>query len=517
MKKSISLILLAAMSLLSYGRTPKEYFEAKYGDMLISDDFYDLWEQDYEAGFRAKDSCRLEVKKYVYAEVLPALEPNSLAYADALFHLADFLPKEERRQTLRQVRTIVEAQEGRSKRYLDALQYEAWSWGVDFAVNVLPSQPADTIDSVCALYDQMLEVCHQLYRPTDSAYLGIVRAYGNLSYYRDHEVEEDPYTHEWFFVSASYFTAALLWRDLLRWDSISAEEYALLEKGEIFPFYVSESFDENGYWSYLQAAVYFAPNMLLYYPDFFHSHEQITKRIYGEHSKQYWRAADYYLYALVNNFDTAAISQRVELAQALCEDILKQKELRQDSAQLYYEWLCYDYQCRLSLEGATKALQKEMDKTAKAIRKTGDTLLIARIVDLQTKHALLAKDYARALKINQEELKKLPALPMRDDENSNFYSIYALLEPYYRALMQTYILSGEWQKAYQYCNFFEDIYLEEHLDPFETIDKADLAGKFRYYGHLYSNLDNLFPYLLRLQQQFDRQLDEWSGYVKPQD
>lgn len=514
MKKSISLILLAAMSLLSYGRTPKEYFEAKYGDMLISDDFYDLWEQDYEAGFRAKDSCRLEVKKYVYAEVLPTLEPNSLAYADALFHLADFLREEERRQTLRQVRTIVEAQEGRSKRYLDALQYEAYSWGVDFAINELQSQPADTIDSVCALFDQMLEVCHQLYRPTDSAYLAIVRAYGNLSYYRNHEVDVDPDTQEWYYARASYSTAALLWRDLMRWDSISAEEYSLLIEGEIFPFYVSDRPDEATFRAdYMWIASYFASYSPADFVDIAHANEQIIKRIYGEHSEQYLQAAGYYLHALTFTYDSTAVAQRIERAQALCEDILKQQELRQDSIKLYYEWVCNDYQCRLSREGATEALQKELDKAAKAIRKTGDNRLIARIIDLQTKHAQLAGNYARAIQLNKEALKALPALPVEGDKSSEYYPTLALLEPHYRALMQTYVFSGEWEQAYQYCNFFYGIYMDKHFGPFETVDKKDVAAWMKYFGRIYTYADNVFPYLVQLYQQFDRQLYDWSGFT----
>lgn len=516
MKKSISLILLAAMSLLSYGRTPKEYFEAKYGHMRISDDFYDLWEQDSEAGYRAMDSCRLEVKKYVYAEVLPTLEPNSLAYADALFHLADFLPEEERRQTLRQVRTIVEAQEGRSKRYLEALQYEAYSWGVDFAIDVLPSQSADTIDSVCALFDQMLEVCHQLYRPTDSAYLAIVRAYGNLSYYRNHEVDVDPDTYEWYYDKASYSTAALLWRDLMRWDSISAQEYSLLIEGEIFPFYVSDRADEATYREdYMWIALYFASYSPADFVDIAHANEQIIKRIYGEHSERYLQAADYYLHALTFTYDSTAVAQRIERAQALCEDILKQQELRQDSIKLYYKWVCNDYQCRLSREGATKALQKELDKAAKAIRKTGDNRLIARIIDLQTKHAQLAGNYARAIKLNKEALKALPALPVEGDKSSEYYPTLALIEPHYRALMQTYVFSGEWEQAYQYCNFFYGIYMDKHFGPFETVDKKDVAAWMKYFGrlYLYTDTDNVFPYMVQLYQQFDRQLYDWSGFT----
>ena len=180
---------------------------------------------------------------------------------------------------------------------------------------------------------------------------------------------------------------------------------------------------------------------------------------------------------------------------------------------LYYEWVCNDYQCRLSREGATKALQKELDKAAKAIRKTGDNRLIARIIDLQTKHAQLAGNYARAIKLNKEALKALPALPVAGDKSSEFYQTFALLEPHYRALMQTYVFSGEWEQAYLYCNFFYGIYMNEHFDPFETVDKKDVAAWMKYFGRIYTDADNVFPYMMQLYQQFDRQLYDWSGFT----
>ena len=82
-------------------------------------------------------------------------------------------------------------------------------------------------------------------------------------------------------------------------------------------------------------ASYFASYSPADFVDIAHANEQIIKRIYGEHSERYLQAADYYLHALTFTYDSTAVAQRIERAQALCEDILKQQELRQDSIKLY--------------------------------------------------------------------------------------------------------------------------------------------------------------------------------------
>lgn len=86
------------------------------------------------------------------------------------------------------------------------------------------------------------------------------------------------------------------------------------------------------------------------------------------------------------------LKQNMIRAKVLCEDVLKYSPLQKGSSS-YYQWMLNQYNCRLSLEGASKKLQKEIDKTAKAVEATKDTLLMEQYLDLRTDCALMMQHY----------------------------------------------------------------------------------------------------------------------------
>lgn len=515
MKRLLFILLSVALFLPSYGRTSKEYFEAEYGYALIEEDAEELVFRDDDAKRQVIDSCKKEVKKYVYLEVLPALDINSIEYAEALLQLSYFLSAQEKRTTLAQARAIIEAKEGRSERYLKALQNEAKSWNSLYLTEEITPELSDTIHLVCLLYQQLLDVCRNLYRPTDSVYLQFVRELGEWTFFRDHGPLKESEYEGMELAPVNYRSVRILWQDLTRWDSISAEEYKLLLKGKIFPFYVNW-FDFGEYGDHLSAVSYFSPLFPADYTDFSRAHAQVAKRVFGSDSPNYLKAADYFLHSLIYIRDTSAIATHITEAHALCEDILKQKQIHQEDPRMYYQWLCNDYQCRLSIEGATKSLEKEMDQTAIAIRKTGDTLLTAHIIELQTRYALLSGDYARAIKLNLEALKDLPALPvMNEDDVIPFYNVFECLRPYYRSLLQAYVFNGEWESAYRYSQAINEGYMLYPTAPFEEMDKNDIAQALDDYGSFYvSAEESVYPYQLRLEELLAQRLYEWCGYVR---
>ena len=519
MKRLLFILLSAALFVPGYGRTPKEYFEAKYGYALIEEDAEELVFPDEDVQRHVIDSCVEEVKKYVYNEVLPSLDKNSIEYAEALLQLSYFLSSQEKRTVLRQARAIIKAKEGQSERYLRALQNEAESWEFRYLTEDIRPELFDTVNSVCLLYQEMFDVCRNLYRPTDSVYLQLIRDLGSLRYYRGHgPIEESEYEGTGLsLISCS--SVGVLWRDLTRWNSISEEEYTRLLDGKLFPFYVSWFDDEGGAsGDILSNMAYYAPLSPADYIDVGRAHAEISKRIYGGNSQNYLEAASYFLNSLIYIPDTVATAPHIIEAQTLCKDVLQQKQICSEGSKKYYEWLCKDYQCRLSIEGATKTLQQEMGQTAIAIRNTGDTLLTMQITELQTSHALLAGDYARAIKLIQDALKELPELPAMTEENmEDFYKVFERVIPYYISLIQAHVFNREWELAYRYCQVLEEGLMQIQIAPFENTDKREIAQVLDTDGSIIvGHANGFYPYQMQLQKLFAQRLFEWSGYVREQ-
>ena len=516
MKKCLIITVLAAMWMPGYGGTPKEYFEAPDGYITITEEWDSLYENDYAAYCRVVDSSRNEVKQYVYNEVLPALDTNSLDYVDVLLHLERFISDgEEKRALMHKVESIVADKEELSNLYLDALRREAMSWDISPTyIDIIHSYSSDSIDAVSALYARMINVCHKLYRPTDIyRYLWFVRDLGYLSYYRNHELDRDPEDGMIDFTPSSYCIAGVLWRDLARWDSISADEYTQLCSGSLLPFRVTTNPEYDDRWDYLSAASYFAYLSKSDYADIARSHEIITRRIYGLHSPEYAKAAAYYLEAM-------RASCRMDEAKALCEKMMQISRSKQNVFVDYEWWLLNDYKCRMStLKGASKKLQKEIDKAAKAVEATRDTDLIEQYTELRTECALLMENYPYAIRIQQEMLNKMPALsqpadPYDYDAQMTYYLEAAKrLNPHIR-LMQTYVLMGDYENAEREMAHVVDVVSRGYMDMPED---AMSIGEFMQRDYYNFSWWDGYPYRIALRKLYNQRILEHYGFRKEDD
>lgn len=342
------------MCLPSYGRTPKEYFEAENGWRLISEDCTFNDEEDEEA----VDNSLKEVRKYVYDEVLPTITPNSLEYADALLRwesrIGYFAPRygEDVRAASQQIKKIVLPIEGKSSRYLTALDFEYRSWGVWFYwADPKDKYAPDTLETTAALLNEMIECSHNVYRPTDSYYIDLINKLAEQTFDPTHYVIKWPEGEEPIHYSYPFYRANLLWNDLLKWDSISAEEYTQLCSGELLPFWDPIDMEDDA--DVISERCYFCKDkgkmsVIKYYNAFLpeeyvricQAHEQITKRIYGMNSEEYIDAAIYYLEALratcrSDEAGAEITKQNMIRAKVLCEDVLKYSPLQKGSSSYY--------------------------------------------------------------------------------------------------------------------------------------------------------------------------------------
>ena len=336
------------------------------------------------------------------------------------------------------------------------------------------------------------------YRPTDAEYIELINERATSTFDR---TDDD--------IAFQYYRAVVLWEDLLQWDAISAEEYALLCKGDPMPFVDRSDYDEYTYYSYFgnashqSAITWFRrmfPNEYLRICD---AHEQLTKRIYGIQSKEYISAAYYYLDALSATCPTdeagAAITrQKMERAKELCTDVLTYSPLQEDRSK-YYEWMMNSYKCRLSLEGASENLQKEIDQTAKAVEETQDMTLIEQFSNLRTECALLMKNYNYAIQIQEKVLQKT---------TNPYRSIAPMI-----SMMRTYVLAEDYENANRYLKLAFDIMSGGDHD----LLKEDNIGKEMQGDWCNFSQDDVFPYLVTLRKQYNQRIFEHYGYRNAED
>lgn len=549
MKKSIIIILLSSMCLPSYGRTPKEYFEAENGILGLEYEWHELY-PDYDEYSPMMDSCCEEIRKYVYAEVLSTLDDNSIAYADTLLRLNQFLKNhpEEVRANAQKIKAIVLPKEGKSKRYYVALKYELNSWPVDVYPHAyeIPYQryADDTMAIITSLLEDLLTCSHTYYRPTDKDYIDLIgsvakhsfRTLENEAIVKEEDGDADIYCEKF-----DYHWANVLWSDLLKWDSISAEEYALLCNGE----YMSDmaytyqnlrySGNEDTEFAEREECYFCKDNryrsVLVWNRRFFpeeyvricHAHEQITKRIYGMNSEEYIGAAEYYLEALratcrSDEAGAEITKQNMIRAKALCEDMLKYSPLHKGSP-VYYEWILNLYSCRLSLEGASKKLQKEIDNTAKEVEATKNTGLQDLFLDLRTECALLMQNYDYAIQIQNEALRKMPAIPQPKDQydydgiEAYYHEASKQLKPHINVL-HTYVLSGDFENANTVLAYLRDIISD---GGWGMPDDDVSIGESMHNGLFNFDWYNIYPHRMKLYKRYNQAIFEHYGYKDERD
>ena len=539
MKKIFLIFALVSLCLQGYCATPKEYFESEEGEMQFIEDMeVSTISATPEVARYYIDSCLNAIRLYVYNEVLPTKEPNSLEEADVLLRWLDFsyyLPEEEQRAVAQRVKAIVLPIEGKRQRYKDALSKEigtfpVMEWRYDYAGVPLG---ADTAQVVGELIEEKLACYHHITRPIDSDYLGFFGEYitpflcrtkycAELKRRREAREKGEYYSDSYTNLPFEYYKFAALWRDLLKWDSISQEEYRYL--CDSVQFYTGY-FEEEAAWHCLDAASYYRSTS---YPDFVDialAHRQIAGKVYGVTSPEYLKSADLALEALgsasfhyADCHDGAQDTmQYTERAQTICEQMLQSGMLTTDSA--YYWWQLYAYQSQLSAKGPTKKLGKQIDQTAKNVLELSQQVPTHSMMDLynqylalQVDHALLANDYKRAEKVLAERWKQLPPYP-EEKWDAEGKHIAAMIQtgPCAQKYFQLYMIKGDYENAFRFFNVYMDLVVDVFYDfPQTEEEKLKIAEEMNGYCR-FPGYDNC-PYFWHLQKRLEEQLQKWSGF-----
>lgn len=523
MKKFLAFVALAALWLPCYSMTPKEAFDDGYSAHSFFGREYNIFDDDEREQMETR--ALEEVRKYVFMELLPMVDNRSIEAADILLRWANFawyfMSHEELRSTAQQIKAIVLPIEGKSERYMSALAYELDSWGnVTYWNFPVRTYGADTLQIAHALVDEMLSLYRVHARPTDRDYVQMTEHDAALTCLDRATAFTDEYDERGAYDLYQYYCIASLWRDLAKWDSISESEYEYLCNKDSFPFYYPvyddyESLAEIT--SYLWSASYRRFDSYVDYLDIALADAQIVKRLYGEKSEAYISAANGYVYALREYNATYAEKhdgaqdtlQCLKRAITVCKEVLKNGQLSNDST--YYMWLKDEYSSRLSLEGPGKRLGKQIDKAVKEVQKTQNEILIDEWMQLQVEHALLAKDYKRAIAVLDARMKTFPPLPNREDDNYGWIAML-LYEPCTRLYVQTYVLAKDYDNTLKYFSmeasliFREDVVYTKEDSPYLVAkEMVDFCG----FNDLWGN-----AYRLTLRKQFEQNLFEWSEYRK---
>jgi len=424
--------------------------------------------------------------------------------------------------------------EDKSQRSAAELDQEIWSfpvmeWRYDYAGVPLG---ADTAQVVGELIEEKLACYHHITRPIDSDYLGFFGEYitpflcrtkycAELKRRREEREEEEYYYDSYTNLPFEYYKFAALWRDLLKWDSISQEEYRYLcDSLQFYPGY----FEEEA-WHCLDAASYYRSTS---YPDFVDialAHRQIAGKVYGVTSPEYLKSADLALEALGSaSFHYADCHkgaqdtmQYMERAQTICEEMLQSGMLTTDSA--FYWWQLYAYQSQLSAKGPTKKLGKQIDQTAKNVLELSQQVhsnsmmdLYNQYLSLQVDYALMANDYKRAEKVLAERWKQLPPYPEEKwDEEGKHIAAMIQTGPCAQKYFQLYMLKGDYENAFRFFNVYVDLAVDVLYDfPQTEEEKLKIAEEMNGYCR-FPGYDNC-PYFWHLQKRLEEQLQKWSGF-----
>ena len=510
----MAIVLLAAMCWPAmYGKTPKEHFESAYGWYNMGDDFHDLYYTDEAAFDRSIDSVANEIKKYVYSEVLPTMDSTSMEYAATLMRLSPYIVyyyPEEDRQNLAQAKRIIAAKEGKSENYIWVLEQEIDTWNVSSYCEDVHNYSADSLDRVCALYEEMIECCHHVYRPSDSVYIAKVYELSNIQYHRKHwrtDVEPSDVMYLDMEFSAPFYIyfAGVLWGDLLKWDEVKEEEYRSICAGEYFPFYVYRFRDYNDYWDYISAASSFGNCEPAAALTVTRANATLEKRLHSANSEEFEKAADKYVEALYAacRYDSTGLTtpEYMEEAMQVSEEVLKTKRVINDR-KIYDMWKLTYFQALLSAREPSKSELRKIEKYAKTVTaQTTDTVIGILYVELRAECALLQGDYNKAISFQKELLKR--HLPLPEKETDEFYRTMQIVWPLYGGLARAYVLSGDVETAAKYT----ELQIELIEGWFNPSDKEGVAKEINNMSNF--TLWEYLPYRRQLQKQFEARLKEW--------
>lgn len=526
-----ALLLFAVCCLPVYARTPKEYFESggSFTEMIDEDFGYLDAMYDYQTFINAVDSCIRDIHTYLNEDLLSQVEPNSKRAFELrcqfLSTCSYYLSYEEMRAVADELMDIARHNGNEIEMYTEALETELASWA-EVTVAVFPLKPysADTVAIVDALLEELRLCYHQRYRPADKKIKDWVRK-KLIILYRNKLLKEvtseDPEDLKMMELRFEYHEKALLWRELATWEDISAEEYDAFNDKSSNPFYLFDEYaNVEDSTTCLSALSYFRELSMTDFVDAIKAHYEITKRIYGDQSERYIDVALGYVETLrdaatyyCDKQDGVPDSMNyIGTAKTVCEEVLKSKVVPAKSKD-YYEWTYHLLNCRLTLEGPSKALRKQLDTAAKEMVHSTDTILYNDFLRLQVNEALMANDYKHAQEVLKERWNTLPMLTYDGENDSDLHLILHLIQPCATYYVRTYMLEGNFEMAREffdivYGNITSDYSTTKLTEP--IVYARDVRDLCVY------RLDYQYPYYWQLRKRFDEQLFKWSGYVEDQ-
>lgn len=429
------LVLASGWCQSSYARTAKEYFHHEHSSEAIMEDVFS--HEEY-------DSVMNEVRAYVFGELLPSMDSNSIAYADTLFKYIDYTAYlcEDRELSIslaRQARRIILAQEGKTPRYVKSLEYE-----LDFLGAKYFPYPADKVSLAMDILGELNDYYHTYNRPTDEKYISTLQRLYHCEFVRDICPKKDSLRSN-FVSNLPYLfaEAAFVWNDLLTWNDITQQEYDSVcfnyaaysvENDMLLVLYRDHCKD----WAYSdrESFAYYSPTNMGAYIDLLHAHIQLLRRTgdnryFNEVDELImllqWKASAY-MYEHGGETDPY---HWMDTARMYSDELMRVIPAPDEQDMSLFDLHLLIAMCRMSAEGYTPEVkaylqslytvcEKSIRQDEKAMKSTQEKnnasynyLLAADVLTLLAEGELLNGNGKQAVKLQQQACKQADKFAMK--------------------------------------------------------------------------------------------------------
>lgn len=569
MKKYFIIVLALLCSVVTWSKTAQEYLHSNnewgspynYSDLCF--DMSELYESKYGKYWNDQQRKQYEhdiqrekdkINSYVFKELPLKMDTNSLEYADMLLRWEQFFsysngfypnePDEKVRKVTQRIKKIVLPIEGKAERYIKAMQYEVSTWNNSKNTTNLSN---DTIAIKETLLKEMLDCCHQVYRPSDSVYIHIVQqlfdlTYQPIPYGKDEDYDYDEELRRWHYdINFSVF----LLQDLARWEDITEDEYKVFGSGDMiydlvpplscacnnphnrFPFILYTSFfmgDDN-------MSSRAGKNYSFY--DICRIDREIVKRIagvkawYGAASERYITACtkeaynislkleDHIVYdSLAVNLAGLTSRQLLEKAHECFKEIKEAGLLTTDDNEQYYAMMFSDIRNLMFRSNFTDELDAELNEVTEQAERSDLNVEAITAHQLQAEVALWKGNYKEAIKHQNEAVMLFNSLPeaKRDSIIANIDNSLAL----YTSVVRTAVITRNRKLWNTMILFQEQLGLLEYIEELRALYGLDRSvNGSRGILVILNSRDPYSPYKQKIDTLFENALKKVNKSIFP--
>lgn len=590
MKKYFIVVLALLCCVVTWSKTAQEYLNSnnKWGRPFSIDDlcsdmselyeskYGDYWWENQRYDKKYTQDIQHEVDKinsYVFDELPLKMDTNSLEYADILLRWGQFFsysngfypndPDEKVRKVAQRIKNIVLPLEGKTERYIKAMQCEVLTWNCS---DNTTSPSNDTIAIKETLLKEMIDCCHQVYRPTDSVYIHIVKQLFDLTY---QPIPREKYYNEYYneYLYAEFTDeqvvynrwhqeinfAVFLWQDLTRWEDITEDEYLKFCQGDVIKI-IDPSFSCNcSDPEKIRYLTFYADDFMEEYYmsskagkdysfyDICRADREIVKKIAGVNSKWYYEAADRYITACTKEADNVSFkhdgiiteydSLNINLAGLIPRQLLenahecfveiKEAGLLTADKTRYYDLMFSDIRNLMFRSNFTDELDAELNEVTEQAERSNLNMKAITAHQLQAEVALWKGNYKEAIKHQNDAVILFNSLPeaKRDSIVAYLTSVHPSL--LYVEVVRTAVITGDRKLWNTMILFQEQLGLLENLEllrgayGFDRSVKGSREMLRSYAIRNYSSRESYSPYKQKIDTLFENALKKVNKSIFP--